>query len=117
MGLWFRLAAVTFLGGSMVPIGGHNVVEPMQLSSAVVVGPHMEGLRDIAPRLIAKNAIAQAANADELVAVTEKLLRDDAQRAAQLECAAQTLAVESRTLENIMTALAPVLERAGLCQQ
>ena len=116
MGLFYRLAPVTFLGGSLVPIGGHNVVEPMQLGSAIIVGPHMESLRDIAQRLLAKNAIMQVVNADELVIAVQKLLTDAIAREAQLTAATAALEIESHTLEKILTEMTPALTRAGIYQ-
>ncbi len=114
MGLMFRLAPVTFLGGSLVPIGGHNVVEPMQLHSALIVGPYMDGLRDVAQRLLAKNAMLQVMNADELVLAIQKLLTDTAVREAQLAAANAALEVESQTLNHILHEITPVLGRAGI---
>ncbi len=45
MGLWYRLAAISFVGGSLVPIGGHNPFEPAALGSAVLHGPHVENFK------------------------------------------------------------------------
>lgn len=114
MGLFFRLSPVTFLGGSLVPIGGHNVAEPMQLGSALIVGPHMEGLRDIALRLLAKNAMTQVINGDELVIAVQKMLTNGEVRDAQLVAAAAALEAESQTLEKIMQEMTPVLVRTGI---
>jgi 3-deoxy-D-manno-octulosonic-acid transferase len=98
----------------MVPIGGHNVVEPMQLGSALIVGQHMQGLRDIAQRLLAKNAMTQVVNADELVLAVQKLLMDPAAREAQLTAAAAALELESQTLNHILVELHPILVNAGI---
>ncbi|MXU64841.1 3-deoxy-D-manno-octulosonic acid transferase [Oceanomicrobium pacificus] len=46
MGLWFRLAAVSFIGGSLADIGGHNPFEPAALGSAILTGPHVDNFRD-----------------------------------------------------------------------
>jgi 3-deoxy-D-manno-octulosonic-acid transferase len=43
--LFFGLASVVFLGGSLVPVGGHNVLEPAAAGRAVLVGPHLESCR------------------------------------------------------------------------
>jgi 3-deoxy-D-manno-octulosonic-acid transferase len=117
MGLFFRAAPVTFLGGSLVPIGGHNVVEPMQLGSVLIVGPHMESLRDITLRLLAKNAMSQVVNPDELVLAVQKLLTDKAARDMQLAAAAVALELESKTLSHIMSEMTPVLISAGIWQE
>ncbi len=47
MGLWYRLAPVTFLGGSLVPIGGHNPYEPAALGSAIIHGPYTDSAEGI----------------------------------------------------------------------
>ncbi|HEX4636055.1 MAG TPA: 3-deoxy-D-manno-octulosonic acid transferase [Rhizomicrobium sp.] len=54
MGLFYRLAPFCFLGGTLVPLGGHNVLEPAQLHCAVLVGPHTQS----APR--AYDAVLEA---------------------------------------------------------
>jgi len=114
MGLFYSLAPVTFLGGSMVPVGGHNIVEAMQLQSALVVGPHMESLRDIAPRMISKGALLQVPNAEELTAVVQKLLTDEDLRNQQIAAATHALISEAKTLPNILAAMTPALERAEI---
>jgi 3-deoxy-D-manno-octulosonic-acid transferase len=43
----YALGAVAFVGGSLVPRGGHNILEPAQQSCAILVGPHTENFRDI----------------------------------------------------------------------
>ena len=45
LGLWFRLSPVSFIGGSLVPVGGHNPLEPARLGSAAIIGPHTENMR------------------------------------------------------------------------
>ena len=57
MGLWYRLCPVSFVGGSLVPVGGHNPFEPAALGSAILHGPHVENFEEIYARL----ATAQAA--------------------------------------------------------
>ncbi len=51
MGLWYRLCAVSFVGGSLAPVGGHNPFEPAALGSAVLHGPNVENFADIYARL------------------------------------------------------------------
>ncbi|RLJ51923.1 3-deoxy-D-manno-octulosonic-acid transferase [Litoreibacter meonggei] len=51
MGLWYRIAPLNFLGGSLVEIGGHNPYEPAALGSAILHGPHIENAKDIYERL------------------------------------------------------------------
>ncbi|UWQ21716.1 3-deoxy-D-manno-octulosonic acid transferase [Jannaschia sp. W003] len=51
LGLWYRLAPVSFVGGSLVPVGGHNPFEPAALGSAILHGSHVENFADIYRRL------------------------------------------------------------------
>lgn len=43
----YRLATVAFIGGSLLPAGGHNILEPAQAGIPIIVGPHTENFRDI----------------------------------------------------------------------
>jgi 3-deoxy-D-manno-octulosonic-acid transferase len=51
MGLWYRIAPLNFLGGSLVNIGGHNPYEPAALGSAILHGPHVANAKDVYDRL------------------------------------------------------------------
>jgi 3-deoxy-D-manno-octulosonic-acid transferase len=59
----YRFAAVVFVGGSLVPRGGHNIIEPAVYSKPIIVGPHTENFRQV---------IADFANAGALVQVSAK---------------------------------------------
>jgi 3-deoxy-D-manno-octulosonic-acid transferase len=64
-GLWSR-AAVGFVGGSLVPRGGHNVLEPVFASCPVLFGPHTENAREAAELLLAVGAAERVADATSL---------------------------------------------------
>ncbi|MEM9585052.1 MAG: 3-deoxy-D-manno-octulosonic acid transferase [Pseudomonadota bacterium] len=66
MGLWYRLAPMTFLGGSLVDIGGHNPFEPAALGSAIIHGPHVISAREIYARLDEADAALEVQNSTEL---------------------------------------------------
>lgn len=51
MGLWYQLATVALIGGSLVPHGGHNPLEPLKLGIPTVTGPHMFNFQDMLPSL------------------------------------------------------------------
>lgn len=61
----FRYAAVVFVGGSLVPKGGHNILEPASVSRPIVVGPHMENFRGIASEFLERSAMLQTKAASE----------------------------------------------------
>lgn len=74
MGLWYRLAPVSFLGGSLVDIGGHNPYEPAALGSALIHGPHTQNAKDIYERLDEAGGARKVRNPEELgLALTDLL--------------------------------------------
>ena len=56
----YSLATVAFVGGSLVPRGGHNILEPAQFEKAIVVGPHTENFREIVQIFLAQGAVQVA---------------------------------------------------------
>ncbi len=72
----FRHAAVVFMGGTLVPRGGHNVLEPARFRKPVVFGPHMENFRDMARTFLDAGAAVQVADAAELARAVARMLED-----------------------------------------
>ena len=78
----YAAADVVFVGGSLVPSGGHNVVEAALQSKAVVFGPHMENFRDTAALLLREAAAVQVKDGPELATALGRLLTDEPSRHA-----------------------------------
>jgi 3-deoxy-D-manno-octulosonic-acid transferase len=76
----YALASVVFVGGSLVPAGGHNILEPAVAGRAVVVGPHMENFQEIAEQFRSERALVQVASPDELAREVSALLVDAERR-------------------------------------
>ncbi len=91
----FGMATVVFLGGSLAPVGGHNVIEPAAWGKPVVFGPHMQNFAEIADLFLANRAARRIAGAEELEPVLEELLSDPRERAA-LGAAARSLVAANR---------------------
>ncbi len=72
----YRFASVVFVGGSLVPKGGHNILEPALDTKPIIVGPHMENFREIAAEFTRHNAVVtlQGANDQELSAALRDAL-------------------------------------------
>jgi 3-deoxy-D-manno-octulosonic-acid transferase len=81
----YRLAAVAFVGGSLVAKGGHNPLEPAQFAVPVVMGPSFENFRDVvetmrsgdairivSPEMLAETLIAMLRNTDDVRALGER---------------------------------------------
>jgi 3-deoxy-D-manno-octulosonic-acid transferase len=73
-----ELADVVFMGGSLVPTGGHNILEAAYWAKPVVFGPHMENFRDIARLFLEANACIQVQDAAGLAESVLKLFGDRA---------------------------------------
>ena len=71
----YSLASVAFVGGSLIPAGGHNPLEPAQFGVPIVMGPHYANFRAITEDLISHRAVRIAAR-EELSTVLIDLLND-----------------------------------------
>lgn len=67
---------IALVGGSLVPVGGHNPLEPAALGLPVIFGPHMSNARESAQGLLAAQGALQVSDAGELKVILEKLSSD-----------------------------------------
>ncbi len=86
LGLWYRLAPISFVGGSMEPIGGHNPFEPAALGSAILHGPYVTNFVDIFQRLTEAQASRLVSSPASLAEAVNDLLNPD-KAAAQAHAA------------------------------
>jgi 3-deoxy-D-manno-octulosonic-acid transferase len=86
----YALADIAFVGGSLVPRGGHNIIEPAQHGVAIIVGPHTENFRDIVSLFLSSEAV-RVVSSEELGAEFLRLLQSDSERIALGQRAAETL--------------------------
>jgi 3-deoxy-D-manno-octulosonic-acid transferase len=77
LGLMYRLADVVFVGGSLTPHGGHNLLEPARLDSAIVAGPSMENFSEACGALDQAGALETVADAAGLAEAVGSLFRDE----------------------------------------
>ena len=68
LGLWYRIARVSFVGGSLIDAGGHNPYEPVLLGSAVVHGPHVSNFQAVYERFRNAKAAVEVKDAETLTA-------------------------------------------------
>ena len=102
----YALADVAFVGGSLVPRGGHNIIEPAQHGVAIVTGNYTENFRDIVTLFQSRDAV-RIVGLSELPLTLMQLLADDAERQAlgrrALETIRSQMGATSRTLEGLKT--------------
>jgi 3-deoxy-D-manno-octulosonic-acid transferase len=105
----YSLADVAFVGGSLVPRGGHNIIEPAQHGVAIVVGNHTENFREIVALFQSRDAV-RVVGLSELPLTLMQLFADDSERRALGRRAQETLrsrtGATARTLEALKTLLA-----------
>lgn len=112
MGLVFRLAPVTFLGGSLAPIGGHNPIEPGLVGTALVHGPHIEKAAELYDMLARADAAVAVADRAGLAEAIDALLADPLAAAAVANRAHAVVERSAGALDRTMQALDPLIERA-----
>jgi 3-deoxy-D-manno-octulosonic-acid transferase len=91
----YRLADAVFVGGSLVPGGGHNILEPAAFGKVPIYGPSMENFREMAGKFLAAGAAIQVKNSDDLGAAWGDMLREPG-RAEQMGTRARELVNRNR---------------------
>jgi len=76
----YALADIVFVGGSLVPVGGHNLLEPASRGIPVLFGPYMANFREITALVLASRAGIQVATEEDLVATLRRLFTNPAER-------------------------------------
>ena len=103
-------ADVVFVGGSLVPLGGQNLIEPIAVGAPVVVGPHTFNFADATAGAIAAGAATRVADAAALVSEVGALLADPARRAAMSAAGREFCAAHRGAADRLWAWLAPQLE-------
>jgi 3-deoxy-D-manno-octulosonic-acid transferase len=106
----YRHATVAFIGGSLVPTGGHNPIEPAAVGVATCFGPHMTNFREIASVFLRNGAAAEVGSAGEAAAFAKKMIEDEGARRAMGERGRRTVeenrGAAERTARRIVELLA-----------
>lgn len=119
LGLFYRLAGVAFVGGSLVPHGGQNPLEPARLRCPVLLGPHVWNFAEPVERLLAAGAAlrveagAVATPAEALAAAALAVLCDPARRRAMSAAAAAAAATDAGLPGRVAEALLALLPGAA----
>jgi 3-deoxy-D-manno-octulosonic-acid transferase len=99
---FFAAAEVAFVGGSLMPIGGHNVLEPAALSTPVLVGPHTFNFEEITLSLLEHGGAARVADQQQLERAVLQLLRNRGERDRMGRAAQQVFVGEQGAVQRIM---------------
>jgi 3-deoxy-D-manno-octulosonic-acid transferase len=107
---FYAASDLAFVGGSLVPIGGHNVLEPAALSTPVLVGPHTFNFEEITLTLIQEGGGSRVHSSEELGPVVLQLLRDPAQRERMGIAARMVFDSERGAVERVMRMIDNLLQ-------
>ena len=111
---YFAAADVVFVGGSLLPLGGQNLIEPIALGRPVLVGPHMFNFAEATANALAAGAALRIDDAGALIDEVRALLADSSRRAAMGEAALAFHAAHRGAGERLWQWLAPQLAARGI---
>ena len=111
--LFYAASDVAFVAGSLVPIGGHNLLEPAALGVPIITGPHNFNAQDIADLLVDLGGCRRIEGAEGLADTVGELL-DDPDEAARIGRNGQRVLESNRgALERLLVLLDPLLPERG----
>ncbi len=106
---FFACAQVAFVGGSLQAIGGHNLLEPAAMGTAVITGPHLHNFAEISRRMSEAGALSIRDDAAQLGDELLRLLGDASARRQMVQAGAQLVANGRGALERTLELIAPRL--------
>lgn len=114
LGLFYRLAPVVFVGGSLVTHGGQNPIEPAKLGAALLHGPHVGNFTDVYDAIAEARGAIEVAEPVDLARFAYGLLKDRAFRDATTAGAARAVAGLGGALDRTLAAIEPYLVQIRL---
>ncbi|HME41236.1 MAG TPA: lipid IV(A) 3-deoxy-D-manno-octulosonic acid transferase [Steroidobacteraceae bacterium] len=109
----YAAADVAFVGGSLVPVGGHNLLEPAALGVPVLTGPYYFNAKDIARSMLREGAAVQVADAAQLAAALGRLLADPGERARIGSIGRRIVESNRGSVQRLLALIAPLLPDPG----
>lgn len=117
LGLFYRLAPFAYLGGSLVPHGGQNPIEPAKLGAAILHGPHVDNFTDVYASLDEQGGAVRAPDVGALAGQVLHWLSHPASARAAGRQGLHIVSELSGAADRVMQALDPLLVRARLAQR
>lgn len=110
MGIWYEISPIVFVGGSLIPHGGQNFMEPSRCRDAVIVGPHMHNFNDAMARAKRADAIIQVNDVIDLISVVDQLLGNKEFLEAKRSLAYNWAIGEAKVLDGIVEKIQGYME-------
>lgn len=109
LNLFYAAADIAFVAGSLVPIGGHNLMEPAQLKRPILTGPHLFNAQDIATMFIDSGAARVVKDSAELAKAVVELLSEPEACARMAAHASELMASNRGAVQRLLDRLEPLL--------
>jgi 3-deoxy-D-manno-octulosonic-acid transferase len=109
----YRLCTVAFIGGSLVPIGGHNMLEPAVFAKPLLFGPYMHHFPELAQMLCQAGGAIQVQHGEALYGEIARLLQQPDAASAMGQCAFQALQANQGALARTCELVSTLLQRDG----
>jgi len=106
---FYRVSDYAFVGGSLVPVGGHNVLEPIALDVPVFCGPYIHNAKALCKALKDADAIVIANDIDEVVTAISTMHEHTEQKSQQVTSASLVLAVNRGTVKRYVEKIEAIL--------
>lgn len=110
---FFACASVAFVGGSLQPIGGHNLLEPAAMATATVTGPHLHNFSEISRRMREAGALLIGQDRDEVASLLDALLQDRQRCQGMVQAGLDLVANGRGAVDRILALIAPRLPPQG----
>jgi 3-deoxy-D-manno-octulosonic-acid transferase len=110
---YYAASDLAFVGGSLLPLGGQNLIEPLAVGIPVLIGPHTFNFAEASAGAVAAGAAEIVADADALVAAAEAILSDRGRRETMGAAACAFHATHQGAAGRLWSWLAPQLEAAA----
>jgi 3-deoxy-D-manno-octulosonic-acid transferase len=109
--MFYAGSDIAFVGGTLVPVGGHNLLEPASLGLPIVTGPHLFNTQDIANMFSEVEAFVQVQDASELAGALKKLFRDSDEAEKMAAKARKILADNRGALKRLLNLMEPLISK------
>jgi len=109
--MFYAASDIAFVGGTLVSVGGHNLLEPAALGLPIVTGPHLFNTQDIADMFSERGAFVQVRDAAELAGAVKKLFCDS-DEAEKMASKSRTILAENRgALQRLLDLMEPLFSK------
>ena len=112
LGLFYRLAPFCFVGGTLVPMGGHNPLEPARLCCGILAGPHTASSASAYDAILREQGMGTVASAADITAIAGMLLSDRGKSELMGQAAARGAAMLSGAVDKTVAAVETLLGHA-----